>query len=387
MVDCCGVPLFFFPNYHTAFQFLILPCCIHSVRRIIDKVVELSMKTYVAHIKQIAKEWHEAFGTNRLKDYYDQYLHEDFTADFFGREVSREQYIQQYGKFAEEFKDNKVVVEYQICQRENVVSVINWTAFHLGNTMGMPVAGTAINIKGVSIDHFRNGKVIRHHPFFDTALLVKRSAVREQVRTRIARDLHDNIGSTLGSVSYYSEMAQQLIREDQPNLATLLKKIEDASHDLVEEMSDIVWAVNPLNDNFAQLSFRMKNYAADLLASRNINFQFETKDVPELLHLSIDQRKNIFLIFKEGIYNAVKYAECPAISTSIYKEDQNLHVELCDNGKGYDVNNKSSYNGNGINNMKRRAEEIGGQLSITSEIGKGTRICLDVPIKPQEYHL
>ena len=101
----------------------------------------------------------------------------------------------------------------------------------------------------------------------------------------------------------------------------------------------------------------------------------------------IDQRKNIFLIFKEGIYNAVKYAECPAIKTSIYKEDQNLHVELCDNGKGYDVNNKSSYNGNGINNMKRRAEEIGGQLSITSEIGKGTRICLDVPIKTQEYHL
>ena len=328
-------------NYHTAFLLLIFPCRIHLVRWIINQDARIPMKTYAAHIKQIAKEWHEAFGTNRLKDYYDQYLHDDFTADFFGREVNRAQYIQQYGKFAEEFKDNKVVVEYQICQQEKVVSVINWTALHLGNTMGMPVAGAAININGVSIDHFKNGKVIRHHPFFDTALLVKRSAVREQVRARIARDLHDNIGSTLGSVSYYSEMAQQLIREDQTKLATLLKKIEDASHDLVEEMSDIVWAVNPLNDNFAQLSFRMKNYAADLLASRNINFQFETKDVPELLHLSIDQRKNIFLIFKEGIYNAVKYAECPAIKTSIYKEDHNLPVELCDNGKGYDVNNKS----------------------------------------------
>ncbi len=344
------------------------------------------MRSNVAHIKKIAKEWHEAFGTNRLKDVYDQYLHEDFTADFFGRKVNRAQYIQQYAKFAEEFKDNKIIVEYQVCEREKVVSVISWTAFHLGNTMGMPVAGTAINIEGVSVDHFKDGKVIRHHPFFDTALLVKRSAVREQVRTRIARDLHDNIGSTLGSVSYYSEMAQQLIGNDQPRLSTLLKKIGDASHDLVEEMSDIVWAVNPMNDNFAQLSFRMKNYAADLLASRNMDFQFEAKDVPELLHLTIDQRKNIFLIFKEGVYNAVKYAACSAISTNIYKEVDHLHVELCDNGKGYDVNTKSSYNGNGLINMKRRAEEIGGQFSISSEIGKGTKISLDVPIKTQEQY-
>lgn len=345
------------------------------------------MKTYSAHIKQVAREWHEAFGTNRLSDYYDQYLHEQFTADFFGREVNREQYIQQYEKFAEEFKDNKVIVAYQVCEEEKVVSVINWNAFHLGNTMGMPVAGTAINIKGVSIDHFENGKVIRHHPFFDTALLLKRSAVREQVRTRIARDLHDNIGSTLGSVSYYSEMAQQLIREDQTRLAALIKKIGDASRDLVDEMSDIVWAVNPLNDNFSQLTFRMKNYALDLLDSGNITFHFETRDVPELLHLTIDQRKNIFLIFKEGIYNAVKYAGCHSISTSISIADQNLKIELCDNGKGFQIDNKNSYNGNGLNNMKRRAEEIGAQLAIQSEAGHGTKICLDVPVKTQDYSL
>lgn len=334
-----------------------------------------------ARNKKIVKEWHEASDNAHLKKIYEKYLDDDFTAYYFGQEVNKEQYITLYERSREMFKDSKIVVEEQIADGDKVVSVIIWTAIHLADTMGMPVTGGAINIRGVSVDQFKNGKVIRHHPLFDTAQLLKRSAIREKVRVRIARDLHDNIGSTLGSVAYYSEMAQQLVKGDQVQLSLLLKKIEEASHELIEEMSDIVWAVNPANDSFEKLTIRMRNYAGDLLASRNIAFSFETNDIPGLLWLTIDQRKNVFLIFKESVYNAVKYACCTVFSTSIKLVNHTLKVSLSDNGKGFDVSRAGSYNGNGINNMKRRAEEIGAELFMSTKKELGTSIELNVPLK------
>lgn len=336
---------------------------------------------YLDENKQIAKAWHEAFGTEALKDIYDTYLDDDFTADFFGQIVNKVQYIMKYQKFAEAFKDNKIVVEDQIAEGDKVVSVMTWTGIHVADTEGMPVTGKPINIKGISVDHFKNGKITRHYPLFDTALLLKRQAAREQVRTRIARDLHDHIGSTLGSISYYSEMAQQFPEEKKAQLMMLLQKIEESSHELVEEMSDVVWAINPVNDSFEKLIIRMKNYSADLLAARNIDFSFETKDVSESLRLSIDQRKNIFLIFKEAVYNAVKYASCSSFRASIRQTNETLIVELHDNGKGFDANQPMSYNGNGISNMKQRAKEIRAEFLIDSKEGKGTRIRFSVPIK------
>jgi signal transduction histidine kinase len=146
-------------------------------------------------------------------------------------------------------------------------------------------------------------------------------------------------------------------------------------------MSDMVWAINPVNDNFEKLTIRMRNYAADLLTAREIAFSFETKDVSDSLHLSIEQRKNIFLIFKETVYNAMKYSSCSKFNTSIKQTDHTLIVELDDNGKGFNINQSNSYNGNGISNMKHRAKEIGADLFIQSAEGKGTRISFEMPIK------
>ncbi|MBA2407243.1 MAG: ester cyclase [Chitinophagales bacterium] len=331
--------------------------------------------------KRIAKEWHEAFGTEGLKDRYDMYLDDDFTADFFGQQkLNKAQYIMQYQKFAGAFKDNKITVEQQIAEDNKVVSMIIWTGVHVADLQGMAATGNAINIRGIAIDYFKNGKVIKHYLLFDTAQLLKRQVVREQVRTRIARDLHDNIGSTLGSISYYSEMAQQLPEDKQSQLKILLRKIEESSHELVDEMSDMVWAINPLNDSFEKLTIRMRNYAADLLAARDIKFCFET-DVTDTLRLSIEQRKNIFLIFKEAVYNAVKYASCSKFEASICQKDHMLVVELYDNGKGFDINQANRYNGNGIINMNQRAKEIGAEFLIHSAQGNGARICVQVPVK------
>ncbi|MEO5674556.1 MAG: ester cyclase [Chitinophagales bacterium] len=332
--------------------------------------------------KRIAKEWHEAFGTEDLKEKYDIYLDDDFTADFFGQQqLNKSQYIMQYQMFAGAFKENKITVEEQFAEDDKVVSVIRWTAIHVADLPGMLATGLPVNIKGIAVDYFKNGKAIKHYLLFDTAQLLKRHAIREKVRTRLARDLHDNIGSTLGSISYYSEMAQQLPEQNLPQLKLLLHKIEESSHELVEEMSDIVWAINPVNDSFEKLTTRMKNYAANLLATRNIDFSFEIIDVSESLRLSIEQRKNIFLIFKEGVYNAVKYSCCSRVTSFIKQAHDTLIFELHDNGKGFDVKQGGIYNGNGINNMKVRAGEIEADFSILSNSGNGTHIRLLAPLR------
>ena len=124
----------------------------------------------------------------------------------------------------------------------------------------------------------------------------------------------------------------------------------------------------------------MQNYPAELLAARNIDFSFEIKDVSESLRLSIDQRKNIFLIFKEAVYNAVKYACCSRFNASLRQSNDTLVIELQDNGKGFDVNQPMSYNGNGISNMKQRAKEINAEFIINSTQGNGTYIHVRVPI-------
>ncbi|HKO82422.1 MAG TPA: ester cyclase [Chitinophagaceae bacterium] len=118
--------------------------------------------------KQIAKEWHEAFGTDELKNNYDKYLHDKFIADFFdGQQASKARYIEQDQQFALAFRNNKITVTDQIAEDDKVVSVMTWTAIQIGDIPGIPATGKLFKIRGIAIDHFKDGKVIKHYPLFD----------------------------------------------------------------------------------------------------------------------------------------------------------------------------------------------------------------------------
>lgn len=118
--------------------------------------------------KQISKEWHEAFGTDKLKNNYDKYLHDDFVADFFsGQQVDKTKYQEEDQRFASAFKNNKITVVEQIAEHNKVVSVMTWTAVQVGDLPGIPGTGKSFEIKGIAIDYFKDGKVIRHFPLFD----------------------------------------------------------------------------------------------------------------------------------------------------------------------------------------------------------------------------
>ncbi len=185
----------------------------------------------------------------------------------------------------------------------------------------------------------------------------------QKMRNKIARDLHDDIGSTLGSISFLSEAArQQLQQNNPPGAEKMLAKIGDNSREMVENMSDIVWSVNPKNDSARFLIDRMRVFADDLVASSGLQLRFEFDKDVEDIKLTMEQRKNIFLIFKESVYNSGKYSGGKNLLISMRKNVGKLMLLIKDDGTGFDVNNYKSKNGNGIHNMRLRAEEIGSQV-------------------------
>ncbi|MFN8286946.1 MAG: two-component regulator propeller domain-containing protein [Chitinophagales bacterium] len=201
----------------------------------------------------------------------------------------------------------------------------------------------------------------------------------QRVRNKIARDLHDDIGSTLGSISFFSEAAkQQLEQSNTSGTEKMLGKIGETSREMIDNMSDIVWSVNPQNDSVKKLVERMRVFAGDLIAHSSTMLHFESDKNVDDMRLSMEQRKNVFLIFKETIYNSVKYAECKNIYVSLSKVQGVLKLNIKDDGKGFDVNNYTSKNGNGVKNMKYRAEEVGAVITIQSQIGKGTETVVEI---------
>jgi len=205
-------------------------------------------------------------------------------------------------------------------------------------------------------------------------------------RLRISRELHDDIGSTLGSISIYSEVAKKRTNKKE-NTNEVLAKIGLASRELIDKMSDIVWSLNPNNESFEQLQNRMMAFAAMMLAPRNILYDLVSDEELKSMHFTSQQRKNIFLIFKEALYNIVKYANCKNVHIVISRQKNGLAMIIQDDGNGFDVGkafsdevppNGEYIGGNGIKNMKARADDMHATLYIHSKINEGTTIQLAV---------
>ena len=194
---------------------------------------------------------------------------------------------------------------------------------------------------------------------------------REQhVRRQLASDLHDDIGSTLSSISYYSEAIRKQVKESSPQVLPLLDKMGAASGTTIEAMSDIVWTTNPSYDKGIDLLHRMRTYATDVCDLRNVSLEFETVPSFENTKLNIETRRNLFLIFKEAVNNALKYSGCTLLKVSIGQGA----IKIQDNGKGFDT--LKEYQGNGLKNMQQRAKEIKGTLEIQSSGDSGTLVIL-----------
>jgi anti-sigma regulatory factor (Ser/Thr protein kinase) len=208
---------------------------------------------------------------------------------------------------------------------------------------------------------------------------VRKLRAEQQLRTTIASDLHDDIGSTLNSISVYSEIAGHHLKTDTAKAKILLDKMGIASRSMIDTMSDIVWTINPKNDDFENVLKRVQFFAGELLSGKNILLQFELDDRVKKLKLTMQERKNIYLICKEAINNIYKYSGATVATVKFAKDNNYLALTITDNGQGFNINAKST-SGNGLTNIKSRAVEIGGEVMINSEAQKGTQLFLRLKI-------
>jgi signal transduction histidine kinase/Flp pilus assembly protein TadD len=190
----------------------------------------------------------------------------------------------------------------------------------------------------------------------------------QNIRNKIASDLHDDVGSTLNSISVYSEVAKQ----KSPAVVDELEQIGEASRKIIEVMSDIVWTINPKNDTFENIISRMSTLAYNLLKAKNIEHTFQADESLDETKLSLESRRNFYLIFKETLNNLVKYSQATRASITLTSENALVKLAVRDNGIGFDVAQTSK--GNGLLNMKARAEEMKAQLKIESVKGNGTNV-------------
>ncbi|SDB58462.1 Histidine kinase [Flavobacteriaceae bacterium MAR_2010_188] len=193
-----------------------------------------------------------------------------------------------------------------------------------------------------------------------------------QFRNQIAADLHDEVGSSLSSIYLLSKMAGD---KTLANREEILKKVSTNAQETMDKMSDIVWMLKP--QEHTRLKERMERFLHDLCQARKMSYTFSADDL-DTLHLSMQQNKNVFLIFKEAVNNSVKYAEAIALNIIIAVQNKKLHMHIEDKGIGF--NESTVLKGNGLDNMKSRANELKGELKIVSGQKIGTTVDLSFPL-------
>jgi ligand-binding sensor domain-containing protein/signal transduction histidine kinase len=197
------------------------------------------------------------------------------------------------------------------------------------------------------------------------------------MRTRIATDLHDDIGANLTRIAILSEVARQQLGNGNLEPDSPLSAIARISRESVASMSDIVWAINPQRDSLLDLVRRMRRQAEEIFTTRDIPLKFVAPEIASHHKLSVDVRRDLFLIFKEALNNAARHSRCTHVSVALSTEGAWLTLEIADNGIGFDSSTDNE--GQGLLSMQRRAENLGGALNIETSHGEGTIVKLCIP--------
>lgn len=204
---------------------------------------------------------------------------------------------------------------------------------------------------------------------------------QQAIRNEIAKDLHDQVGSTLSSISVYAEVAKRYLKQkEEDSLNSVLDTINETANEMTIEIGDIVWAINPKDDNLVSVINRVNKYAKPLCDAKDIDFVFRYDSRIARIHIDLNLKKNIFLILKESINNAVKHSGCNRLSVEIKLRENTAELVVTDNGQGF-VNKQSQNNtyayvdgGNGLNNIQSRASDFGASVEINSKLNEGTVI-------------
>ena len=193
-------------------------------------------------------------------------------------------------------------------------------------------------------------------------------------RDRIARDLHDELGSRLTALALRAELA----RQTESNSAASLQTLASDSRALAEQMRDVIWAVDPEGDSLEAFTAHLSGRAEDFLGIADVRLRLVLPDVLPKLALSAQARHQLALAAKEALHNVVKHARASEVTLHLELNGGELHLRVADDGIGFD---EARPRGRGLANMKARIENLGGRFHIHSTVGRGTSIEMKVPLE------
>jgi ligand-binding sensor domain-containing protein/two-component sensor histidine kinase len=209
--------------------------------------------------------------------------------------------------------------------------------------------------------------------YFIRIYRLKQKLKVEKLRVNIARDLHDDIGSALGSINLLSENATRRLANTKSveEVAGVFQKIGYSAQSMLDSMDDIIWTINPEKDSLEDLLIRMREFAIPLLEAKNITFSMDM-NAADGVKPSMEIKRNIYLVFKESIFNIVRHSGSSHVDVKAQFTQRSFDLSIADNGKGFNIN---TLNGrNGLKNMRKRADLSGATLQIDSAPGVGTTI-------------
>lgn len=272
-------------------------------------------------------------------------------------------------QFDTEKKEKKILTQrVDIAEKELALSQKNTFI------IGLVVLAAILGILGYlfySQQKLKNKQLQKENELKDALLVIETQNRLQEQRLQISRDLHDNIGaqltfiiSSLDNLKYGFKLPE--------NLGGKLKRISEFTTTTIHELRDTIWAMNKNEISFEDLQVRIVNFIDNAkLSSETTQFNFKVADnIEQSVIFSSVQGMNVYRIIQEAINNAIKYAHPKLIEVSIHQELDNLVVEIKDNGRGF--NSDEVELGNGLNNMKKRALDIGADLVIDSKLGEGT---------------
>jgi len=208
------------------------------------------------------------------------------------------------------------------------------------------------------------------------ALIIEKQNALAEERTRIASEMHDDLGGGLTSIRFLSQRVLRQVTEE--GTSSSVEKIVKHSEELVTNMSDIIWAMNAGNDSLSSLIAYCRRYALEWAENYNLEIQYNATAFENDFELSGVVRRNIYLILKEALNNIVKHSQANSITISWNIADMSS-LTITDNGVGIIDN---VIHGNGLKNMQTRAEEIDGNYTCSSDT-EGTTLLISFPLHPR----
>jgi signal transduction histidine kinase len=210
------------------------------------------------------------------------------------------------------------------------------------------------------------------------AVIMQEQAILEE-RNRISADMHDDLGSELTNIIILSRIATSQLGLN-GDKAVPIQKIDAAATGVISKMNEIIWALNPANDSLEGLANYLQRFVNDFLDLHDLGGRMTRPENLPDIPLKSAFRRNVFLIVKEFMQNINKHAQATRVELHMSVGLTELSIEITDDGVGFDQE-KLPGDGNGLRNMIKRAEDVGGTATIKSSPGKGSSINLVVPLR------